>query len=140
MDQVIGYNNYVDPCKFSHDPDPLSILIQLKDDETLLSANLPSNMMYFTNEQFATRLRLLIPHIFKQFFHFTQILQVFLHLNVVRVLMGCSVLGILFQLDLFLLEFLFIYTVKMGQKEMFNLSTHIPYFQLVTGLLDSCKG
>lgn len=54
MDQVIGYNNYVDPCKFPHDPDPLSIPIQLKDDDALLSANLPSNMIYFTKEQFTT--------------------------------------------------------------------------------------
>ncbi|RVW89854.1 hypothetical protein CK203_034376 [Vitis vinifera] len=36
--------------------------------------------------------------------------------NVIRVLMGCSVLNMLFQLDLSLLEILFVYTMKMGKK------------------------
>ncbi|KAL6313413.1 hypothetical protein AAG906_001127 [Vitis piasezkii] len=39
-----------------------------------------------------------------KFLHFTQIPPVFLHPNVVRVLMGCSVLDMLFQLELSLLE------------------------------------
>ena len=54
-------------------------------------------MMYFTNEQFVVGLHLPIPSLFKQFFHFTQIPLTFLHPNVVRVLMGCSVLDMLFQ-------------------------------------------
>ena len=40
--------------------------------------------------------------------------------------MGCSVLDMLFQLDLSLLEVLFIYTVKMNQKERFSLFAHTP--------------
>ena len=32
------------------------------------------------------------------------------------------------------------YTVKMSQKERFNLSTHIPFLQLVTRLPDLNKG
>ena len=53
-------------------------------------------------------------------------LQFFFHPNVVQVLMGCSVLDMLFQLDLSLLEVLFVYTVKMSQKERFSLCAHIP--------------
>ncbi|RVW39441.1 hypothetical protein CK203_106569 [Vitis vinifera] len=94
-----------------------SILIQLADDEALSSTDLPNSMMYFTKEQFVVGLHLPIHSLFKQFLHFTQIPSVFLHPNVVRVLMGCSVLDMLFQLDLSLLEVLFIYTVKMNQKE-----------------------
>ena len=54
--------------------------------------------------------------------------------------MGCSILNMLFHLDLSLLEILFIYTIKMSEKGIFNLSAHILSFQLVTGLSDSTKG
>ena len=54
--------------------------------------------------------------------------------------MGCGVLDMLFQLDLSLLEVLFIYTVKMSQKERFSLFVHIPSLKLVTNLSDSSKG
>lgn len=85
-------------------------------------------MIYFTKEQFVARLRPLIPSLFKQFLHFTQIPPAFLHLNIIRILIGCSVLDMLFKLDLSLLEVLFIYIVKMSQKEMFNLSAYIHSF------------
>lgn len=73
-------------------------------------------------------------------FHFMKISLAFLHPNTIRVLMGCSILDMLFCLDLFLLEVLFIYTVKMSRKGIFNVSVHIQSFQLVMGLLDSTKG
>ena len=69
-------------------------------------------MMYFTNEQFVIGFHLPISSLFKKFLHFTQIPPVFLHPNVVRVLMGCSVLDMFFQLELSLLEVLFVYTIK----------------------------
>ena len=46
----------------------------------------------------------------------------------------------LFQLDISLLEVLFIYTIKMSPNERFNLFAHIPSLQFVTNLLDSSKG
>lgn len=85
-------------------------------------------MIYFTKEQFVARLRPPIPSLFKQFLHFTQIPPAFLHPNIIRILIGCSVLDMLFKLDLSLLEVLFIYIVKMSQKEMFNLSAYIHSF------------
>ena len=54
--------------------------------------------------------------------------------------MGCSILEALYQLDLCLLKVLFLYTIQMSPKEHFNLSTHIPSLQFVTGLPDSSKG
>ena len=51
-----------------HIPDNIPIL--LIDDEALSSVDLPNNMMYFTKEQFVAGLRLPIPSLFKQFFHF----------------------------------------------------------------------
>ena len=65
---------------------------------------------------------------------------IFLHSNVVRVPMGCSILNMLFHLELSLLEVLFIYTIKMRRKGIFSLSAHIPSFLLVTRLLESTKG
>lgn len=53
---------------------------------------------------------------------------IFLHPNAVRVLMGYSILNMLFYLDLSLLEVLFIYTIKMSGKGIFSLFSHIPSF------------
>lgn len=66
-------------------------------------------MIGFTKEHFVVELRLSLPSFLKQFLHFTQIPYAFLHLNIIWILMGCSVLGILFHLDISLLEVLFIY-------------------------------
>ena len=117
-----------------------TILIQLTNGEALSSIDLPNNMIYFTKKQFVIRLRLSLPSLFKQFFHFTQIPLVFLHSNIVRILMGCNVLDMFFQLDISLLKVLFIYTIKMSHNERFNLYAHIPSLQLVTNLPDSSKG
>ena len=97
-------------------------------------------MIYFTKEQFVAKLRLSFLSILKQFLHFTQIPPAFLHLNVVRILMRCSVLDMLFRLDISLLEVLFIYNIKMGPNERFNLFAHIPSLQFVTNLPDLSKG
>ena len=48
-------------------------------------------------------------------------------------------LDMLFQLDLSLLQVLFIHTIKMSKNERFGLSAHIPSLQLVTSLPNSCK-
>lgn len=58
----------------------------------------------------------------------------------IRVLMGRSVLDMLFHLDLSLLEVLFVYSIKKGKNDIFNLSATISSLQLVIGLLDSIKG
>ncbi|RVW67428.1 hypothetical protein CK203_065377, partial [Vitis vinifera] len=94
----------------------------------------------FSKKQFNVGLRFPFLSLFKQFLHFTKIPPTFLHPNVVRILMGCSILNMLYHLDLSLLEVLFIYTIKMSRKDIFSLSTHIPSLQLVTRLPDSTKG
>ena len=97
-------------------------------------------VIFFSKEQFNARLCLPFPSLFKQFFHYTKIPPTFIHLNTIRVLMGYSILDMLFHPDLSLLEILFIYKIKMSQKGIFSLSAQIPSLQLVTGLLDSNKG
>ena len=58
----------------------------------------------------------------------------------VRVLMGCSILNMLFNLDLSLLEVLFIYSIKKLKTDIFSFVACLPSMQLVTNLPDSTKG
>ena len=58
----------------------------------------------------------------------------------VRVLMGCSILGMLFNLDLSLLEVLFIYSIKKVKTGIFSFVASLPLLQFVTSLPDSTKG
>lgn len=98
------------------------------------------NATYFNKKQFNAGLPFPLSSLLKQFLHFTKIPLTFLHPNFVQVLMGCSVLDMLYHLDLSLLEVFFIYTIKVSQNERFRLSAHIPSLQLVTELPDSNKG
>lgn len=98
------------------------------------------SVIIFSKEHFNVGLFFPLSSLFKQILYFTKISPVFLYSNAVRILMGCSILNMLYYLDFSLLEVLFVYTVKMSQKEIFSLFAHIPSFQLVTGLLDSTKG
>ena len=54
--------------------------------------------------------------------------------------MGCNILNMLFNLDLSLLEVLFVYTLKKGKKYIFSMFARIPSLQLVTSIPDSNKG
>lgn len=119
---------------------PNSVTILLVDGDPPTTEKQFNNVIYFNKEQFNVELCFPLPSLFKQFLHFTKIPSVFLHLNAVRLLMGYSILDMLFHLDLSLLEVLFVYTIKMSQNGIFSLSTHIPSLQLVIGLLDSNKG
>lgn len=82
--------------------------------------------IFFSKEQFNTGFRLPLPSLFKQFLHYTKIPPAFIHPNVVRVLMGYSILDMFFNLDLSLFEVIFVYTIKMSKKGIFSLSAHVP--------------
>lgn len=101
----------------------------LVDDGPMPTEKQPQKAICPTKKQLNVWLRFPLPSLFKQFLHFTKIPTTFLHPNTVRVLMGCSILDMLFRLDLSLLEVLFIYTVKMSGKEIFSLSAHISSLQ-----------
>ena len=45
-----------------------------------------------------------------------------------------------YNLDLSLLEVLFVYSLKKGKNDIFSMSAHLPCLQLVTELPDSTKG
>ncbi|RVW12048.1 hypothetical protein CK203_087280 [Vitis vinifera] len=53
---------------------------------------------------------------------------------------GVHILSMLFNLDLSLLEVLFIYSIKKGKTDLFSLATRLPSLQLVTYLPYSTKG
>ncbi|RVW68378.1 hypothetical protein CK203_061704 [Vitis vinifera] len=78
--------------------------------------------------------------IVKEFLHITQIPPAYIHPNMVRVLMGCSILSMLFNLDLSLLEVLFIYSIKKEKNDIYSFVASFPSLQLVTSLPDSTKG
>ena len=54
--------------------------------------------------------------------------------------MGCSILSMLYNLDLSLLEVLFIYSIKKAKTNIFSFVACLPSLQLVTSLSDSTKG
>ena len=61
------------------------------------------------------------------------------HPNAIRILMDCSVLNSLYQMDISLMEICFIYTLKLGIGGRLSISAHSPWLQFVTGLPDSDK-
>ncbi|RVX00792.1 hypothetical protein CK203_026528 [Vitis vinifera] len=94
----------------------------------------------FSKEQFNAGLRFSLPALFKEFLHFTQIPPAFIHPNIVRVLMECNIINMLYNLDLMLLEVFFVYSLKKVKNDIFSMSAHLPSLQLVTELPDSTKG
>ncbi|RVX15686.1 hypothetical protein CK203_009087 [Vitis vinifera] len=118
---------------------PNDLSVQLVDEEAVSTDKSADNAIYFTKEQFNVGLRFPLPSLFKEFLHFTHIPPAYIHPNMVRVLMGCSILSMLFNLDLSLLEVLFIYSIKKGKNDFFSLAARLPSLQLVTDLPDSTK-
>ena len=94
----------------------------------------------FSKEQFNVGLRFPLSALFKEFLHFSQIPPAFIHPNIVRVLMGCSIINMLYNLDLTMLEVFFVYSLKKAKTDIFSMSAHLPSLQLVTELSDSTKG
>ena len=84
-------------------------------------------------------LRFPILSLVKQFLYFTRAPPTLIHSNVFRILMGCSVLNLLYQLDISLVEICFIYTLKLGTRGCLSMSVHNPWLQFVTGLPNSSK-
>ena len=116
------------------------VLVELIDGEVMTTEKSEGNAIFFTKEQFNAGLRFPLPSLFKEFLHFTQIPPTYIHPNMIRVLMGCNILSMLFNLDLSLLEVLFVYSLKKGKNDIFSMVAHLPSLQLVTELSDSTKG
>ena len=94
---------------------------------------------FFTREQLAAELHFSVPALVKQFLHFTRACPTLIHPNTIRILTGCSVLNLLYQLDLLLVEICFIYALKVGQGGRLSMSVRSARLQIVNGLPDSPK-
>ena len=120
---------------------PNGVMVEFLDEEEVMSTEIAEGRtIIFSKEQFNAGLRFPLPALFKEFLHFSQIPPAFIHPNIVRVLMGCSIINMLFNLDLTLLEVLFVYSLKKGKNDIFSMAAHLPSSQLVTELPDSTKG
>ena len=119
---------------------PNDVSVHFVDGEAVSIEKSTDHAIYFTKEQFNVGFQFPLPSLFKEFLHVTRIPPAYIHPNMVRVLMGYSILSMLFNLDLSLLEVLFIYSIKKGKNDIHSFVACLPSLQLVTSLLDSTKG
>ena len=59
--------------------------------------------------------------------------------NAIWILMGCSVLNLLYLLYISLVEICFVYMLKLGTGGRLSMFSHNPKLQFITGLPDSLK-
>ena len=118
---------------------PADIILKVENGSVAPTIRVADNVVYFTREQFATGLRFPIPSLVKQFLYFTRAPSVLIHPNVFRILMGCNVINLLYQLDISLVEICFIHTFKVGVGGHLSMSAYSPRLQFVTRLPDSLK-
>ena len=93
---------------------PNDIDFELSDGHTEPIMEKEDNTVFFTREQLAARLRFPVSTLVKQFLHFSETSPALVHPNVIRILVRCSVLNLLYQLDILLVKVCFIYTLKLG--------------------------
>ena len=79
---------------------PTKISLETSDDAATSTFREADNAVYFVWERFTAELRLPVPSLVKKFLHFTRAPPALVHPNSIRILMGCSVLNALNQLDI----------------------------------------
>ena len=105
---------------------PDNIDFELSDSPAESTIGKEDGAVYFTQEQLLAGLRFPISSLVKQFLHFSGALPALIHPNVIRILTGCSVLNLLYQLDISLIEVYFIYTLKLAHGGRLSLSAQSP--------------
>ena len=118
---------------------PNDIDVMLSDGPARNTIGGDDNAVFFTLEQLAAGLRFPVPALVKQFLHFTRAPPALVHPNVIRILNGCCVLNLLYQLNLSLVEVCFAYTLRVAQGGQMSMSAQSPWLQFVTGLPDMPK-
>ena len=118
---------------------PDNIDIELPDGPAESTISEGDGAVYFTREQLAIGIRFPISSLIKQFLHFFRASRTLIHSNFIRILVECSVLNLLHQLDISLVEVYFIYTLKLAHSGRLSLFAQSPQMQFVTGLPDSPK-
>ena len=110
MEELRSYCQIPDNIDIELSDSPVESIIGKKDDA-----------IYFTREQLAAGLRFPVSSLIKQFLHFSRAPPALIHLNVIWILVGCSVLNLLYQLDISLVEVYFIYTLKLAHESWLSL-------------------
>ena len=118
-------------------PDNIDLRLMERADESTLGGE--HNGVFFTRGHLAAGLRFPVPALVKQFLHFTRVPSSLIHPNVIRILIGCYMLNLLYQLDLSLVELCIIYFLRVGQGGRMSMSVLNPRLQVVNGLPDSPK-
>ena len=95
--------------------------------------------MYFTREQLAAGLLFPISSLVKKFLLFSGAPPTLIHPNAIRILTEFSVLNLLYQLDISLVEVCFIYTLKLGHGGRLSMYAQSPRLQFIMGLPNSPK-
>ena len=75
-------------------PEDIDLKLMDEPDESTMGGE--HNAVFFTREQLAAGLRFPVPALVKQFLHFTRAPPALVHPNVIRILIGCSVLNFLY--------------------------------------------
>ena len=89
------------------------ISLEFSDGPARSTVEQANNVVHFTREKFSAGLRFPVSSLVKQFLHITLAPPVLVHPNVFWILIGCSMLNFLYQLDISLAEICFIYMLKL---------------------------
>ena len=118
-------------------PDNIDLKLMEEPDESTMGGE--HNAVFFTREHLTVGLRFPVPAIVKQFLHFTRALPALVHPNTIWILTRCSVLNLLCQLDLSLVEICFAYSLRVAYGGRRSMSAQSSRLEFVNGLLDSPK-
>ena len=118
---------------------PKDIDLKLMDEPDESTLGEEHNAVFFTRKQLTAGLRFPVPALVKQFLHITRALPTLVHPNVIRILIGCSVLKFLYQLDLSLVEIFFTYSLILWRGGRLSFSILDSQLQFMNGLPDSPK-
>ena len=101
---------------YCHIPD--NIDFELSDGPAESTIDKEDGAVYFIREQLTAGLRFPISSLIKQFLHFSGTPPALVH----PIMTGCSVLNLLYQLDISFVEVFFIYTLKLAHGGRLSLS------------------
>ena len=122
---------------YCHIPD--NIDLELSENPAESTIGKKDGAVYFTREQLTAELCFPVSSPIKQFLYFSRAPPALVHPNIIRILTKCSILNLLYQLDISLVEVFFIYTLKLAHGNRLSLSAQSPRLQVVTGLPNSPK-
>ena len=101
-------------------PENIDLKLMDEPDESTLGGE--HNAVFFTLEKLTAGLHFPVPALVKQFLHFTRAPLALVHPNVIRILIGCSVINFLYQIDFSLVEICFAYSVILRRGGRLSLS------------------